>query len=98
MVKTPQNKYEYIELMKDWLTRRQFEPAISHLIEGFTAHMPTADLAYFSLQEVQVCKDTAPCTPYPPPPPPPAFRLGSVAFVVCDVVVVPVAPRRAAKH
>lgn len=48
------NKGEYVGLMQTWLVSGRYQPAMSHLLEGFHEHISTTHLQHFRPEEIQL--------------------------------------------
>ena len=54
-VVTEENKQEYVDLMAHWLFKERYEPAMSSLVEGFSAHININKyMKLFTLDEIQL--------------------------------------------
>ena len=52
---TNENKQEYVDLMAHWLFKERYEPAMSSLVEGFSAHISISKyMKLFTLDEIQL--------------------------------------------
>lgn len=50
-----ENKQEYVDLMAHWLFKERYEPAMSSLVEGFSAHISIRKyMKLFTLDEIQL--------------------------------------------
>jgi len=48
------NKGEYVGLMQTWLFNGRYQPALGHMLAGFSEHVPLAWLQHFRVEETQM--------------------------------------------